>query len=127
MSQSFQPDRGSGDNPLRSVPADVAYLRSVLPATTEDAFFDYLATLDASEVTVSAVPEGSVVFARVGHTQSHPLFRRGFGDIGSRVPGEDGDVTTQLFPQVPFLQVKGPLLVVQLLESTLLCLVSYAR
>ncbi|XP_030301431.1 nicotinate phosphoribosyltransferase isoform X2 [Calypte anna] len=71
--------------------ADVAYLRSVLPSTTEDAFFDFLATLDASEVTVSAVPEGSVVFARV-----------------------------------PFLQVKGPLLVVQLLETTLLCLVNYA-
>ncbi|XP_064910695.1 nicotinate phosphoribosyltransferase isoform X1 [Columba livia] len=71
--------------------ADVAYLRSVLPSTTEDAFFDYLATLDASEVTVTAVPEGSVVFARV-----------------------------------PFLQVKGPLLVVQLLETMLLCLVNYA-
>ncbi|XP_074754427.1 nicotinate phosphoribosyltransferase [Athene noctua] len=71
--------------------ADIAYLRSVLPSTTEDAFFDYLATLDASEVTVSAVPEGSVVFARV-----------------------------------PFLQVKGPLLVVQLLETSLLCLVNYA-
>ncbi|NXP08443.1 PNCB phosphoribosyltransferase, partial [Thinocorus orbignyianus] len=71
--------------------ADVAYLRSILPSTTEDAFFDYLATLDASEVTVTAVPEGSVVFARV-----------------------------------PFLQVKGPLLVVQLLETTLLCLVNYA-
>ncbi|NXK26615.1 PNCB phosphoribosyltransferase, partial [Arenaria interpres] len=70
---------------------DVAYLRSVLPSTTEDAFFDYLATLDASEVTLTAVPEGSVVFARV-----------------------------------PFLQVKGPLLVVQLLETTLLCLVNYA-
>ncbi|KAF1528354.1 Nicotinate phosphoribosyltransferase, partial [Eudyptula minor] len=71
--------------------ADVAYLRSILPSTTEDAFFDYLATLDTSEVTVSAVPEGSVIFARV-----------------------------------PFLQVKGPLLVVQLLETTLLCLVNYA-
>nr|XP_021403828.1 nicotinate phosphoribosyltransferase [Lonchura striata domestica] len=71
--------------------ADVAYLRSVLPSTIDDAFFDYLATLDASEVTVSAIPEGSVVFARV-----------------------------------PFLQVKGPLLVVQLLETTLLCLVNYA-
>ncbi|XP_009075744.1 PREDICTED: nicotinate phosphoribosyltransferase-like, partial [Acanthisitta chloris] len=69
----------------------VAYLRSVLPSTVEDAFFDYLATLDASEVTISAMPEGSVVFAKV-----------------------------------PFLQVKGPLLVVQLLETTLLCLVSYA-
>ncbi|NXW50075.1 PNCB phosphoribosyltransferase, partial [Nyctiprogne leucopyga] len=76
---------------LSFVPADVAYLRSVLPGTMEDAFFEYLATLDASEVTVSAVPEGSVVFARV-----------------------------------PFLQVKGPLLVVQLLETMLLCLVSYA-
>ncbi|KFO13118.1 Nicotinate phosphoribosyltransferase, partial [Balearica regulorum gibbericeps] len=76
---------------LSSAPAAVAYLRSVLPSTTEDAFFDYLATLDTSEVTVSAVPEGSVVFARV-----------------------------------PFLQVKGPLLVVQLLETMLLCLVNYA-
>ncbi|NXR87404.1 PNCB phosphoribosyltransferase, partial [Hypocryptadius cinnamomeus] len=71
--------------------ADVAYLRSVLPSTIDDAFFDYLATLDASEVTVTAIPEGSVVFARV-----------------------------------PFLQVKGPLLVVQLLETTLLCLINYA-
>ncbi|KAM9573977.1 nicotinate phosphoribosyltransferase [Guaruba guarouba] len=71
--------------------ADVAYLRSVLPSTTDDAFFEYLSTLDASEVTVSAAPEGSVVF-----------------------------------PRVPFLQVKGPLLVVQLLETMLLCLVNYA-
>ncbi|KGL74057.1 Nicotinate phosphoribosyltransferase, partial [Tinamus guttatus] len=71
--------------------ADIAYLRSVLPSTTEEAFFEYLCTVDASEVTVSSVPEGSVVFSRV-----------------------------------PLLQVKGPLLVVQLLETTLLCLVSYA-
>ncbi|EOA95164.1 Nicotinate phosphoribosyltransferase, partial [Anas platyrhynchos] len=70
---------------------DIAYLRSVLPSTTEDAFFDYLCTVDASEVTLSSVPEGSVVFSRV-----------------------------------PLLQVKGPLLVVQLLETTLLCLVNYA-
>ncbi|NXI49754.1 PNCB phosphoribosyltransferase, partial [Chloroceryle aenea] len=76
---------------LSSSLADIAYLRSVLPSTTEDAFFDYLATLDTSEVTISAVPEGSVVFAGV-----------------------------------PFLQVKGPLLVVQLLETMLLCLVNYA-
>lgn len=53
-------------SPIPDVPADVAYLRSVLPSTTDDAFFDYLATLDASEVTVTAIPEGSVVFARVG-------------------------------------------------------------
>lgn len=30
-------------------------------------------------------------------------------------------------PQVPLLQVSGPLLVVQLLETPLLCLVGYAR
>lgn len=41
--------------------------------------------------------------------------------------GGNGDVTTWLWPQVPFLQVKGPLLVVQLLETMLLCLVNYAR
>nr|XP_025044735.1 nicotinate phosphoribosyltransferase [Pelodiscus sinensis] len=71
--------------------AEIEYLQSVLPSTMEEAFFDYLRTVDASEVTVSSVPEGSVVFARV-----------------------------------PLLQVKGPLLVVQLLETTLLCLVNYA-
>uniref|UniRef100_A0A670I8U2 Nicotinate phosphoribosyltransferase n=2 Tax=Podarcis muralis TaxID=64176 RepID=A0A670I8U2_PODMU len=71
--------------------ADIEYLESVFPATTEKAFFDYLRTVDASEVSVSAAPEGSVVFARV-----------------------------------PVLQVKGPLLVIQLLETTLLCLVNYA-
>uniref|UniRef100_K7FQU5 Nicotinate phosphoribosyltransferase n=1 Tax=Pelodiscus sinensis TaxID=13735 RepID=K7FQU5_PELSI len=70
---------------------EIEYLQSVLPSTMEEAFFDYLRTVDASEVTVSSVPEGSVVFARV-----------------------------------PLLQVKGPLLVVQLLETTLLCLVNYA-
>lgn len=32
-----------------------------------------------------------------------------------------------LSPQVPLLQVSGPLLLVQLLETPLLCLVSYAR
>ncbi|XP_015278228.1 PREDICTED: nicotinate phosphoribosyltransferase [Gekko japonicus] len=71
--------------------ADIEYLESVLPITTEKAFFDYLRTVDASEVSVASVPEGSVVFSRV-----------------------------------PIFQVKGPLLVVQLLETTLLCLVNYA-
>ncbi|KAM6318665.1 LOW QUALITY PROTEIN: nicotinate phosphoribosyltransferase [Aegotheles albertisi] len=85
-----QEDLGDRDNPLGD-PLNVTYLCSVLLATIEDVFFDYLATLDTSEVTVSAAPEGSVVYARV-----------------------------------PFLQVKGPLLVVQLLETTLLCLVNYA-
>uniref|UniRef100_A0A8C2HYG3 Nicotinate phosphoribosyltransferase n=1 Tax=Cyprinus carpio TaxID=7962 RepID=A0A8C2HYG3_CYPCA len=70
---------------------DVEYLRSVLPAGTDAAFFSYLKELDCSAVSVSAVPEGSVVFARV-----------------------------------PLLEVCGPLAVVQLLETSLLCLVNYA-
>lgn len=45
--------------------ADVEYLRSVLPANTDPDFFLYLKELDCSSVSVSAVPEGSVVFARV--------------------------------------------------------------
>lgn len=70
---------------------DVQYLRSVLPADTDAGFFSYLKELDCSCVSVSAVPEGSVVFARV-----------------------------------PLLEVSGPLAVVQLLETSLLCLVNYA-
>ncbi|XP_073712560.1 nicotinate phosphoribosyltransferase isoform X1 [Misgurnus anguillicaudatus] len=70
---------------------DVGYLRSVLPANTDPDFFLYLKELDCSSVSVSAVPEGSVVFARV-----------------------------------PLLEVSGPLAVVQLLETSLLCLVNYA-
>lgn len=68
------PSEGPGDGipgvgtraEVSPAPTDIAYLRSVLPSTTEDAFFDYLCTVDASEVTLSSVPEGSVVFSRVG-------------------------------------------------------------
>ncbi|KAM8936641.1 nicotinate phosphoribosyltransferase isoform 5-T5 [Lycaon pictus] len=71
--------------------ADVQFLASVLPPDTDPAFFEHLRALDCSDVTVRALPEGSLAF-----------------------------------PNVPLLQVSGPLLVVQLLETPLLCLVSYA-
>ncbi|KAG8134042.1 hypothetical protein E2320_011782, partial [Naja naja] len=77
--------------PNWEVAYDIEYLKSVLPATTEEEFFEYLHTVDASEVSISSAPEGSIVFSRV-----------------------------------PLLQVRGPLLVVQLMETTLLCLVNYA-
>ncbi|KAK6490416.1 nicotinate phosphoribosyltransferase isoform X3 [Huso huso] len=70
---------------------DVAFLKSVLPSTTEEGFFRYLLTMDASGVSVCSFPEGSVVFNRV-----------------------------------PLMEVNGPLAVVQLLETSLLCLVNYA-
>lgn len=72
--------------------SDIGYLRSVLPDTTESEFFDYLLNLSAADVTVYAIPEGSVVF-----------------------------------PKVPLLRVEGPLPVCQLLETTLLTLVNFAR
>ncbi|KAJ0032587.1 hypothetical protein NQD34_002668 [Periophthalmus magnuspinnatus] len=70
---------------------DVEFLRSVLPPTTDPAFFTFLRGLDCSGVTVRSVAEGTVVFARV-----------------------------------PVIEVSGPLAVVQLLETSLLCLVNYA-
>ena len=71
---------------------DIAYLRTVLPPTTEPEFFEYLRNLNTSEVTLWAIEEGTVVF-----------------------------------PKVPLLRIEGPLPIVQLLETTLLTLVNYAR
>ncbi|CAI7877260.1 unnamed protein product [Closterium sp. NIES-53] len=71
--------------------ADVAYLRTIMPPSCEDAFFDYLLTLDCSTIRIMALPEGYVAF-----------------------------------PRVPLMRVEGPLLVAQLLETTLLVLVNYA-
>ena len=44
--------------------ADVAYLRECMPPDTEAAFFDYLAAIDGSKVTLHAIPEGTVVFPK---------------------------------------------------------------
>ncbi|XP_029004915.1 nicotinate phosphoribosyltransferase isoform X2 [Betta splendens] len=76
---------------FRFTDEDVEFLCSVLPATTDPAFFQFLRGLDCSGVTLRSVPEGTVVFARV-----------------------------------PLMEVAGPLAVVQLLETSLLCLVNYA-
>lgn len=45
--------------------SDIDYLRDVLPGPIEEEFFDYLASLDASEVSLWAIPEGYVVFPKV--------------------------------------------------------------
>ncbi|XP_057697305.1 nicotinate phosphoribosyltransferase isoform X2 [Corythoichthys intestinalis] len=76
---------------FRFTDKDVDFLRSVLPAATDPAFFQFLRSLDCSGVTLRSVPEGTVVFARE-----------------------------------PLMEVAGPLAVVQLLETSLLCLVNYA-
>ena len=68
------------------------YLRTILPSSTEEAFYDYLSNISTDNIVVYAVDEGMVVF-----------------------------------PKVPLMRIEGPLAVVQLLETTLLNLVNYAR
>lgn len=45
--------------------SEIDYLRTVLPSTCEDAFFQYLKSTDCSDVEIYAIPEGSVVFPRI--------------------------------------------------------------
>ncbi|XP_071491844.1 nicotinate phosphoribosyltransferase-like isoform X2 [Diadema antillarum] len=45
--------------------SDIEYLKSTLPASTEEGFFEYLRSLDCSQMEVYAIPEGSVVFPRI--------------------------------------------------------------
>lgn len=44
--------------------SDIEYLKQTLPDSIENEFFDYLKDLTAKEVTLYAVPEGSVVFPK---------------------------------------------------------------
>ncbi|CAC5404966.1 pncB [Mytilus coruscus] len=71
--------------------SDIKYLKSVMPTSVEEEFFEYLKELNTKTVTLFAIEEGTVVF-----------------------------------PKIPLLTVKGPLPVVQLMETPLLNLVNYA-
>lgn len=71
--------------------SDIKYLKSTMPSSIDERFFEYLKDLTPKDVTIYAVEEGSVVF-----------------------------------PRIPLLRVEGPLIMVQLLETTLLTLVNYA-
>ena len=72
--------------------SDLKYLREILPPSTEEEFFDYLASITTKDIVVYAIDEGTAVF-----------------------------------PKVPLLQLEGPLPIVQMLETTLLNLINYAR
>ncbi|XP_068968163.1 nicotinate phosphoribosyltransferase isoform X1 [Bombus flavifrons] len=71
--------------------SDIKYLKSTMPSSVDQKFFEYLKDLTPKDVTIYAMEEGSVVF-----------------------------------PRIPLLRVEGPLIMVQLLETTLLTLVNYA-
>ncbi|XP_013771962.1 nicotinate phosphoribosyltransferase-like [Limulus polyphemus] len=45
--------------------SDIEYLKSALPPTVEHDFFTYLHQLSPKDVTVYAIPEGSVVFPKI--------------------------------------------------------------
>ncbi|CAG5122256.1 unnamed protein product [Candidula unifasciata] len=45
--------------------SDIEYLKIVMPPTTDPEFFNYLKTVSAKDITLSAVPEGEVVFPKV--------------------------------------------------------------
>lgn len=51
-------------NNFRYSDTDIAYLKETLPGSIENEFFDYLKDLTAKDVTLYAIPEGSVVFPR---------------------------------------------------------------
>ena len=70
---------------------DISYLRTVLPESVEDEFFQFLQQLSPKDVTVCALSEGSVCF-----------------------------------PRIPLMRITGPLIVVQLLETTFLTLTNYS-
>ncbi|KAG0427647.1 hypothetical protein HPB47_025302 [Ixodes persulcatus] len=45
--------------------SDITYLRSILPADVDPGYYDYLASLNADDVQLYAIPEGTVVFPRI--------------------------------------------------------------
>ncbi|KAG2458448.1 PNCB phosphoribosyltransferase, partial [Polypterus senegalus] len=65
-----EPSRRAVEAPQRpkeklASPRYVTYLKSVMPSTIDEGFFDFLREVDSSSVSVAAIPEGSVVFPKV--------------------------------------------------------------
>lgn len=44
---------------------DIKYLKSTMPSSIDERFFEYLKDLTPKDVTIYAVEEGSVVFPRL--------------------------------------------------------------
>jgi nicotinate phosphoribosyltransferase len=54
--------------------SDIAYLKQILPPYIEEEFFRYLKDLTVEDVTLFAIPEGSVVFPRYFTIMVHISF-----------------------------------------------------
>ncbi|KAL3525682.1 hypothetical protein ACH5RR_014054 [Cinchona calisaya] len=44
---------------------EIAFVRATLPASCEDGFFDYLQSVDCSDIEIYSISEGSVVFPKI--------------------------------------------------------------
>eukprot|EP00794_Sanderia_malayensis_P011772 gene11772-12989_t len=52
-------------NAFKFTESDVEYLKTVLPSSCQEGFFDYLLNLTTKDIKLYAIPEGTVVFPRV--------------------------------------------------------------
>nr|GME19271.1 nicotinate phosphoribosyltransferase 2-like [Ipomoea batatas] len=55
----------AGKHNERAVEDDIAFLQQSLPSSCEDGFFEYLRSIDLSDVEIYSISEGSVVFPKV--------------------------------------------------------------
>ena len=58
---------------FRYTDSDLEYLRRILPPQVEEEFFLFLKTLTVNDVTLYAIPEGTVVFPRWGRNANVPI------------------------------------------------------
>lgn len=91
--------------------SDIDYLRTALPDSIEEEFYNYLLSIDMNDIKIYAVAEGK-------QSNQFPIIL-----YISKAVLRSGSV---IFPHVPLLRVEGPILKAQLLETTLLTLVNYA-
>lgn len=44
---------------------DIDYIKTIMPDTTEDGFYDYLLSLNTTNITVRSLPEGTISFPKI--------------------------------------------------------------
>lgn len=101
--------------------AEIQYIKTELGSQVEPEFFDYLKSL------VGAIL-GHVATQR--SDMANVLYFFCSGDLwqnASQITLEAMEEGSLAFPKVPLMRIEGPLPLIQLLESTLLNLVNFAR
>ena len=114
--------------------SDINYLRQTLPQNVEDEFFQYLRDLTPKDIKIYALQEGSIAFPRYWHFCIFPEFSVFFTECWTYPEAPllfslclCINCISFVFSRIPLIRVEGPLIVAQLLETTLLTLVNFAR